>query len=83
MTTYEQPLPCAPVTLGATPVLNPTVLRRRRAEPRHPGRMRSDGGPPPAPNARRGGGGGGGGGSSSLAAFWAALRGALEGSAGR
>jgi hypothetical protein len=81
MTTYEQPLPCAPVTLGATPVMNPTVFRRRRAEPRQPGRVRADGGPPSAPNARRGGGGGGG--SSPMAAFWTALRGALEGSAGR
>ena len=82
MTTCEHTIPCAPVTLGAAPVMNPTVFRRRRAEPRHPGRMRADGGGPPrVPNAHRGGGGGGG--SSPLAAFWAALRGALEGSAGR
>ena len=77
MTTCEHPSPRATPAREAFPTRQPTG-RRRRAP------IADGGGPPRARGVRdgHGGGGGSGGGGSSLAAFWAALRGALEGSAG-
>jgi hypothetical protein len=72
MTICEHPSPRV-AARDASPTLQPTVLRRRAP-------IADGGGPPRARGLRDGHGGGGGG--SPLAAFWAALRGALEGSAG-